>query len=142
MTIVPLQPWATNSTFFYLYVTQFSKLQHDLSFTCMPLISEINKRVLSFFYLGKKTNSFLFRQKTNSFLFRPKKQSLYLGQKKQKNLTYTCKLILDKVTNITNTSLCFKFIHHIIINKHPSYVQIHLIISKSIIKIGSDPFIT
>jgi hypothetical protein len=46
------------------------------------------------FYLGKKTNSFLFKQKTNSFLFkqktnsfliRPKKQiHFYLGQKNKK----------------------------------------------------------
>jgi hypothetical protein len=52
MSIVPLHPWATNSTFFYVYATQFSKLQHELSFTCMPLISQINMRadlLLSFF---------------------------------------------------------------------------------------------
>jgi hypothetical protein len=124
MTIVPLQPWATNSPFFYMYATQFSKLQHDLSFTFMPPISQIDKSRLTVI---------IFMEKTNSFLFRPKKQiHFYLGQEK-KHLTCTCKLIIDKVTNTTNTSLCFKSIHHIIINKYPSYVQIHLIISRSII---------
>jgi hypothetical protein len=72
MTIVPLQPWATNSTFFYLYVTQFSKFQHYLYFTCMPLISEINKSVIIF----------LFKQKTNSFLFRKKQIHFYLAKNK------------------------------------------------------------
>jgi hypothetical protein len=79
MTIVPLQPWATNSTFFYLYVTQFSKFQHYLYFTCMPLISEINKSVI-IFYLGKKQIHF-YLEKTNSFLFRPKKTNSFLFRK-------------------------------------------------------------
>jgi hypothetical protein len=93
MTILPLQPRATNSPFFYLYATQFSKSQHHF---LLPICHHFSKS-------EQQTHCYLNDRITNIF---------YLG----KNASLVFKLILDKIINITNTSLCFKSIHHIIIN--------------------------
>jgi hypothetical protein len=116
MTILPLQPSTANSPFFYLYATQFSKI------TTTP-----------YFYLYAIHFS-KSQQRTYCYLNEWQNNQHFLFRKKQKNTSLVFKLILDKTTNITNTSLCFKSIHHIIINIRDTHLfQIHHIISNNII---------